>query len=280
MASINVLDKFLLKLGELADLASDVRGFEALVAKHEVKALRELLDKVRPLMPYMDAPIPTREEWVGPQGGGLGPHGLRAPEPSPDRRTHTYKEPGLVLVNNFEATVEDQSGQMRHSGYKIIFTRSGKLVQLDRMGSWSEERQSTFWSCDAHEVDVDAEFVERHLGECIGSIAQALERAAKRQRDKREALRERLKMLRAIQRILAGGESSDARAPEAGAATRGGRTGKGEKAERADKPKKAAPAASATPDAAAAEAAAQPQPADPEGADSGDDAAVAGYGAG
>lgn len=204
MASIKIIDRFIEQLEEVAQLGREAERFTELVAKHEARTLKALLGRIAPIMPYIDGPVPTREEWVGPD----------EPTAKQDRRTFHYKEPGIVLVNNFESTVRDDDGKMRYAGYKVAFTRSGKLVQLDRLGSWDEDQSKAFWSSDAHELEVDADFAERHLTECVASITQAVERGIKRQREHRDVLRGRLAMLKALGRIIESEDEGGAIAPE------------------------------------------------------------------
>jgi hypothetical protein len=189
MASSKILDRFLAKLEELAVLGNEVARFTELVAQHESRAFRAILDRVRPIMEIIDSPIPTREEWVASDEPG-------------DKQTFYYRERGVILVNNFESTIQNDRDRMSYSGYKIVFTRSGKLIRLDRTGSWSVGNRSNFWSSEAHEVDCDAEFAERHLEEGLTSVVHAVDRAQKRQREHRKKLRRRLKLLRAVAYML------------------------------------------------------------------------------
>src|SRR5438105_10232760 len=117
MATIKTLDNFIKTLEKLAETGREVSELTELIGKHEANALAQVLDKVKPVMEWIDGPITTREEWV-------------ASDNPRDRQTFYYKEPGIVLVNNFESTVRDAHGRMNYSGYKMVFTRSGKLVQL------------------------------------------------------------------------------------------------------------------------------------------------------
>jgi hypothetical protein len=206
MASIKVVDRFIDQLERVAALGREAAEFQDLVSKHEASSLAQILNRVKPVMEYIDGPIATREEWV------------YSDNPR-DRQTFYYKEPGIVLVNNFESTVRDAHGRMNYSGYKVIFTRSGKLVQLDRRGSISDsaQGQGSFWSSDAHELDVTTEFAERHLQECLRSIVAAIERATERQRARRDILKDRLRVLKEVSRLLEGtGASSTAGAPPSG----------------------------------------------------------------
>src|ERR1700722_18865439 len=99
MASLKTLDNFLAQLDRLADLGREVKELQELIGKHEANALSQVLDKVKPVMEWIDGPITTREEWV-------------ASDNPRDRQTFYYKEPGIVLVNNFESTVRDGHGRM------------------------------------------------------------------------------------------------------------------------------------------------------------------------
>ncbi|GIW71337.1 MAG: hypothetical protein KatS3mg102_0879 [Planctomycetota bacterium] len=203
MASIKSLDRFVEQLERLAALGKEVKELGEAVEKHEASALAHLLERIKPVMEYIDGPITTREEWV-------------ASDNPRDKQTFYYKEPGIVLVNNFESTVRDAHGRMVYSGYKIIYTRSGKLVQLDRRGTWSEGEHDTFWSSEAHEIELTPELASRHLPECVASIVAAIERAVHTHRQRREELARRLRLLRAIARALEtgrlppeGGESGE-----------------------------------------------------------------------
>jgi len=193
VASLKVLDRFIESLEQVAVLGREAAEFQDLVSKHEMSALTKVLERVKPIMPHIDGPIATREEWV------------YSDNPR-DRQTFYYKEPGIVLVNNFESTIRDPHGRMSYAGYKIIFTRAGKLVQLDRRGSFSDgaqsQTQASFWSTDAHELDVTPEIAERHLQEIVRSIVAALDRAVHRQSDRREALKERLRILKDVAAML------------------------------------------------------------------------------
>ncbi|RME70670.1 MAG: hypothetical protein D6776_11355 [Planctomycetota bacterium] len=189
MASVKSLDRFLEKLEELAALGREVKELADAVSRHEANALSTILDRLKPVMEYIDGPITTREEWVASDK----PH---------DKQTFYYKEPGIVLVNNFESTVRDPHGRMQYSGYKICFTRSGRLVQLDRRGQWSEDQHDSYWSSEAHEVELTPELASRHLPECLASIVAAIERALHTHRERRDALVKRLRLLRAIARAL------------------------------------------------------------------------------
>jgi hypothetical protein len=193
MASVKSLDRFLEKLDELAVLGKEVKELSEAVGKHEANALSTILERLKPVMEYVDGPITTREEWVSSDK----PH---------DKQTFYYKEPGVVLVNNFESTVRDAHGRMQYSGYKICFTRSGRLVQLDRRGQWSEDQHDSFWSSEAHELDLNADLASRHLPECLSSILGAIDRACQSNRQRREALVKRLRLLHAIAHALETGK--------------------------------------------------------------------------
>ncbi len=192
MASVKSFDRFLDKLEELAEIGREVKELSEAVSLHEANALATILERLKPVMEYIDGPITTREEWVADK-----PH---------DKQTFYYKEPGIVLVNNFESTVRDPHGRMQYSGYKICFTRSGRLVQLDRRGQWSEDQHESFWSSEAHELELTPELASRHLPECLNSIVAAIERALHIHRQKRDALIRRLRLLRAIARALETGK--------------------------------------------------------------------------
>jgi hypothetical protein len=192
MASIKTFDGFIQQLEKVAELGREVAELKDLIGKHEANALAQVLDKLKPIMQWIDQPITTREEWV-------------ASDNPRDRQTFYYKEPGIVLVNNFESTVRDAHGRMNYSGYKIAFTRSGKLVQLDRRGSFSEGATTNYWSSDAHELDITPEFAARHLPEVLRSVVNAIERAVATQRAKRDELQQRLKVLKEVARMLEAG---------------------------------------------------------------------------
>ncbi len=212
MASVKVFDRFIENLEKTAQLGREVAELGDLVGKHEAQALEALLQRMKPVMPYIDGPITTREEWVSSDNPR-------------DRQSFYYKEPGIVLVNNFESTVRDPHGRLSYSGYKIAYTRSGKLVQLDRRGSWSDGAQASYWSSDAHELDISPEFAERHIQECVRSIATSLERAAVQQKQKKEELRGRLEVLREVAKLLeeppapSSGSSSLSTTPKKGTQT-------------------------------------------------------------
>jgi hypothetical protein len=201
MATMKTLDNFIKTLEKLSELGREVSELQVLIGKHEANALAQVLERVKPVMEWIDGPITTREEWV-------------ASDNPRDRQTFYYKEPGIVLVNNFESTVRDAHGRMNYSGYKIAFTRSGKLVQLDRRGSFSEGNSGSFWTSDAHELDITPEFAERHLLEVIRSIVAAVERAIGQQRARREEVTARLKVLKDVARMLESGPAAPGGATE------------------------------------------------------------------
>jgi hypothetical protein len=130
-----------------------------------------------------------------------------------DRQTFYYKEPGIVLVNNFESTIRDGHGRMNYAGYKMVFTRSGKLVQLDRRGSFADAAAPSYWTSDAHELDITPEFAQRHLLEILRSVIGAIERAGDRQRARRDELKTRLKLLQEVAFMLEGGPVSGGTLP-------------------------------------------------------------------
>lgn len=197
MATLKTLDNFIKTLEKLAETGREVAELQELIGKHEANALAQVLDRVKPVMEWVDGPITTREEWV-------------ASDNPRDRQTFYYKEPGIVLVNNFESTVRDAHGRMNYSGYKMIYTRSGKLVQLDRRGSFSDGTSASYWSSDAHELDVTPEFGERHLLEVVRSVVAAVERAIGQQKQRREELQSRLRVLKDVARMLEGGPTPGA----------------------------------------------------------------------
>jgi hypothetical protein len=192
MASMKTLDSFIQQLEKVAELGREVACLQELIGKHEANAMAQVLERVKPVMEWIDGPITTREEWVDSDNPR-------------DRQTFYYKEPGIVLVNNFESTVRDAHGRMNYSGYKIAFTRSGKLVQLDRRGSFAEGASGSYWSSDAHELDITPEFAERYFQEALRSIVAAVERAIARQRGRRDELQQRLRLLKDVARMLEGG---------------------------------------------------------------------------
>lgn len=189
MASLKVLERFIEQLERLAELGRGVNDLTSLVGKYEANSLMAVLNKIKPIMPFIDGPLATREEWVSSDNPG-------------DRQTFYYKEPGIVLVNNFESTVRDPHGRMVYSGYKICFTRSGKLVQLDRRGAWSDTRAGNYWSSDAHELDITSDLASRHLPECVRAVVNAMERSVASHREKREDLRKRIALLKGIAHAL------------------------------------------------------------------------------
>jgi hypothetical protein len=190
------VDAFVERLEELARLGRETREFEQLIGKHELRALARLLEKVESVMDLIDGPITTREGWVG-EGPTDGPP-----------RAFYYKEPGIALVNSFASQVGDDH-EMNYSGFKVVFTRSGKLVQLDRIGQWNEgEQKDTFWSSDAHEIELDPTFASNHLEECVASIVSAIERGAKRHSERRDELIQRLRVLKKVTRMLEGDEAA------------------------------------------------------------------------
>ena len=203
MATIKTLDTFIAQLEKLAEYGREVTDLQELIGKHEANALTQVLDRVKPVMEWIDGPITTREEWV-------------ASDNPRDRQTFYYKEPGIVLVNNFESTVRDAHGRMNYSGYKIVFTRSGKLVQLDRRGSFADGASASYWSSDAHELDVTAEFAARHLQEIVRSVVAAVERAVGQQRARRDEFQGRLKMLKDVARMLEAAPPGEVAAPRDG----------------------------------------------------------------
>ena len=162
-----------------------------LAAAHEAKALVKILHKIKPVMNYIDGPITTREAWITSDDVKI-------------RDDAHYKEPGIVLVNNFSSTRRpDDPAWLDYIGYKVIFTRSGKIIQLERSGGWCEQHgKQSFWSSETSEISISPEFAKKHFKECLASIMNVTENAIARTKDKRSILRRRLSLLKKVESIL------------------------------------------------------------------------------
>ena len=196
-SGVKVLDTYLRGLKKLVGLAADIDELEREVASREADALRDLLAEVQPLLPHLVRPVSIREPWLVGRGEPAGVTGV-------------WREKGVVLVQSFQQDRSDD-GRISHNGSLLVLTESGRLVELELDGAWTEQRGGgavdARWRVDAQERSIDPEFAKAHLRPILTGLLDALKEALVRGRADREELRRRLSILDEVDSLLRRGES-------------------------------------------------------------------------
>lgn len=192
-SGVKVLDTYLRGLRKLVGLAADIDELEREVASREAVALRELLAEVQPLLPHLVRPVSIREPWlVGRELSG-----------------GTWREKGVVLVQSFQQDRGDD-GRIVHNGKMLVLAESGRLVELELVGSWTEQRGGgavdARWRVEAQERPIEPAFAKTNLRPILTGLLDALKEALVRGRADREELRRRLTILDEVDSLLRRGD--------------------------------------------------------------------------
>ncbi len=173
---------------------SRLDSYAELVHKHEKAVLDELLDVLRPIVRYLDDEIPIRETWMAGRLGGS---------------SAAYPERGMVLVNNFSSQNDPQNEKIvNFTGYKVILTRTGRLVKVSRTGVWKKTGgEDSFWSIESLEIPVTEEFAKQHLQEVVESVMHHIAEARDMVQLKKREMEARLNLIKDVRKML------DARVP-------------------------------------------------------------------
>lgn len=194
-SGVKVLDTYLRGLKKLVALTADIDELEREVASREADALRELLAEVQPLLPHLARAVSLREPWLVGRGDA-GP---------------TWREKGIVLVQSFQQDRSDD-GRISHTGAMLVLSESGRLVELELVGAWTEQRGGgavdARWRVDAQERPISPEFAKAHLRPILTGLLDALKEALVRGRADREELRRRLAILDEVDALLRRGEGA------------------------------------------------------------------------
>ncbi len=182
-------NKLIEGLRSIEQHGANLDSYAHVVQKHEKVVLERLLDVLRPIVRFLDGEIIIRENWMAGRLGAASAH---------------YPEHGIVLVNNFSSQ-NDPNNQnvVNFTGYKVLLTRSGRLVKVSRTGVWQKSGgEDSFWSIESMEIPVSDEFARDHLQEVVQSIMNHVSEAKVRVAEHKGEMEARLNLIKDVRRLL------------------------------------------------------------------------------
>lgn len=154
----------------------------------EAEVLEALLSKIKPVMRHIDKRIKTANSYL--VGCDYG------------EENEYLDEHGITLFDCFGRT---QTGELESvfDGEQLVFTRSGKLIELTRSGDYEIwEGEKCAWKSHLREMTVLEVAEEYHLAELVDSITEAMNEAIKATETKKRTLSSRLEKINEVKEIL------------------------------------------------------------------------------
>lgn len=184
-----LFQEFMDAIERAAAVGEKVAKLKEEVTEKEADALGKILDKVKPVVQYFDYPIEDGRHHSG--------HQLHK------WRVFHYKEPGIVLVDNFSQEYTDKDWRGIYTGSQLILTRSGALVILNRKGEWSNwQGEESYWDASATEVLPDEAIRRFGFAEIVKGLVDEFKQALIRAEKKQETLEARMALLEQVRAVL------------------------------------------------------------------------------
>lgn len=183
-----VWKEFTAALQEAATLGEQISRQQEAVEEEEARTLAALVEKTRPVLPYISGKVLVRYYHSGGQFA----------EAEKD-----YIE-GIVLVDEFRRKCEgsdDTRGTC--TGQQLVLTRKGVLLVLTREGHWSNwQNEPSSWQAEAKEV-TPLEAVQRFdFADIVQGLVDGLREAINETEKKRKQLEKRASRLAGSKKLV------------------------------------------------------------------------------
>lgn len=158
--------------------------------KDETKAFEWLLAQLRPVILHVDVPLTINYYWSG----------FESQEPEEEY----YSERGLILADRFRKRYARSGDEGRYEGTRLCLTRSGKLIEIERSGFFSErQNEESYWASTVMDIKPPEAMAEYDLEEVVEKVTVEIEISIERARKRQEHLGERLSKLQQMMEGLA-----------------------------------------------------------------------------
>ncbi len=183
-----VWKEFMVTLEEAATLGEQISRQQEAVEEEEARILAALVEKTRPVLPYISGKVLVRYYHPGGQFA----------EAEKD-----YIE-GVVVVDEFRRKCEgsdDTRGTC--TGQQLVLTREGVLLVLTREGHWSNwQGEPTSWHVESEEVS-PREAVQRFdFADIMQGLVDGLREAIKETESQKKKLEERAALLAGFKKLV------------------------------------------------------------------------------
>lgn len=177
-------------LSALSQIGAEVESAESEVLVQEGATLQKLVEKVLPIMRYIDYRVKVR----GSVGGGQWA----------DWSYEYYPEKAIVLVDNSHQKNTDGKGQRGiYEGPSLLLTRSGKFILLIEDGEWSNwQDEGSYWNEEISEISIEQAIQRFDMVKIIQGLAEAFQESIQKAEKKKQTLGSRLQQLEQIEAIL------------------------------------------------------------------------------
>lgn len=184
-----IFQEFMAAIEQAAAVGEKAAKMERETTVKEAEVLERILEKVKPVVQYVDYPIEDGRHHSGHQFHNW--------------KVFYYKERGIILVDNFSQEFTDKDYRGIYTGSQLVLTRSGALVILCRKGEWSKwQGEESYWDAKATEVSPE-EAVRRYgFAKIVKGLAEAFKQAVIEAEEKQETLEARLALLEQVRAVL------------------------------------------------------------------------------
>lgn len=185
-----IWNEFTAALKEAAVLGEQISRQQEAVEEEESQALAALVEKVKPVLPYIAEKVAVYYHHPGGQ--------FAEPE-----REHIE---GVILVDEWQRKFDgpdDTRGG--YAGQMLVLIPEGKLMVLTRKGFWSRwQNEPTTWEAD-REVVSPREAVQRFdFADIVQGLVDSLREAIRRTEDPKQQLGERAARLAGFKKLVEG----------------------------------------------------------------------------
>ena len=182
-------DAFLGKLDELAKAGAELEQIQKQTTDQEVEALGKIVNKMLPVMRFIDYRIKVHGHRPGHQFGQW--------------EYEYYEEKGLNLVSNTERHATDKDYRGEYRGDFLVLTRSGKWLRFDQSGDWSNwQDEGSHFQNEPTEIDITKVVQKYGFSEVISGLSESFKDALEKAENKKQQLGSRMNQLQQIKGIL------------------------------------------------------------------------------